>query len=99
MKSIKDSLKLFRFNIRRVICFEIILMIVSTAILVPGGYLFLNFAIRANGDTYLSRENVSSFLSAPTTWIALLIVLLILSFFLLINYSGISICYDWANHT
>lgn len=99
MRNIRDSLKLFRFNIRRVIIFEFILMIVSAAILVPAGYLFLNFAIRATGDDYLSRENVSRFLSAPTTWIMLVAVLLVLSFFLMINYSGISISCDWANHT
>ena len=99
MKNIKDSFKLFRFNIRRIVAFELVLQVISAALLIPFCYAFLNLTIRASGVTYLSRENVAQFVRMPTTWIGVFIFAVILSFFLLINVSGLSICYDWANHT
>lgn len=99
MKNIKDSFKLFRFNIRTIVVFQIMLQVVSAAVLIPFCYAFMNLVIRASGVTYLSRENVAHFVRVPTTWVGIFMFFVILSFFLLINVSGLSICYDWANHT
>ena len=99
MRNIKDSLKLFRFNLGRIIVFEIILQVVSASLLIPFCYTFPNLIIRLSGIKYLSRENVSTFLKSPFAWFGLLIFLIVVTFFLLVNAAGLSICYDWANHT
>ena len=78
MKNIKDSFKLFRFNIRRIVAFELVLQVISTALLIPFCYAFLNLVIRASGVTYLSRDNVSQFVHMPTTWIGVFIFAVIL---------------------
>ena len=75
------------------------MLIVSAAVLIPFSYFYLNLVIRLAGIQYLSRENVARFLSAPTTWLGLIIYLTVLSFFIFVNFAGITICYDWANHT
>ena len=36
MKNIKDSFKLFRFNIRRIVAFELVLQVISAALLIFG---------------------------------------------------------------
>ena len=99
MKNIKDSLKLFRFNLGRVIIFEVILLVTFSAIVVPVFYFLLNSMIKLAGIKYLSRENVAHFFKAPTTWLGLILMLMFFAFIILINVAGLSINYDWANHT
>ena len=99
MKNIKDSLKLFRFNLGRIIVFEIILLVTFSAIVVPVFYFLLNSMIKLAGIKYLSRENVAQFFKMPTTWLGLIVMLTFFAFAILINVAGLSLNYDWANHT
>ena len=78
MKNIKDSFKLFRFNFRTIVVFQIMLQVVSAAVLIPFCYAFMNLVIRASGVTYLSRENVAHFVRVPTTWVGIFLFFVIL---------------------
>ena len=67
MKNIKDSIKLFRFNMANVILFEFILKAASFAVLIPLYSTFINLAVNLSGISYLTKETVKKFFQAPST--------------------------------
>ena len=97
MKDIKDSIKLMRFNRRNVLLFEGILLIVSYAIFMPVLNLFFNLSIRFSKIRYISKENILRYFKSPSAYIFLLVAFLMITFFLLVNVSGIIYAYDAAN--
>ncbi len=97
MKSIKDSIKLYRFNLFRTVTFELLLKIMAAVALVPAYYGILNLAIRGAGIEYLSKENMRRFFRAPTTYLYMALILLLIVFYMLIEVSAISVSYDRTN--
>ena len=98
MKNIRDSIKLFRFNIVNILLFEVILTAVSFAVLIPLYYAFINLAINLSGISYMTKENVGKFFKAPSTYAFILIMLVFLSMYIMVNVSAISYCYNRANY-
>ncbi len=89
MKTVKDSIKLFRFNLPSVIIFEMLIHILAGAVLVPLYYVFCNSAIKLAGVNYLNRSNVGKFFKYPGTYLFILVYLLIVAFLVSVNISGV----------
>ena len=98
MKNLRDSIKLFRFNLLYTILFEVILKTVSFAVLLPLYFTFINVAVKLSGIPYLSKETAARFFRAPSTYAILFIMLAVAAAFLIIEFSGISYAYSRANY-
>lgn len=97
MKRIKDSIKLLRFNLGSIIIFEVLLKIISYALLVPFLYWMFNLSIRLAGISYLAKSTVDNYFKSPFTYLILLLFLLLLSCFLMINISGLIYAMEASN--
>ena len=98
MKNVRDSLKLFRFNILNILLFEVFLSVVSFAVLIPLYYAFTNLAIKLSGISYMTKENVAKFFKAPSTYAFILCMLVFIAMYIMINVSAISYSYNRANY-
>ncbi len=98
MKSIRDTIKLFRYNMANVILFEVIFKTVSFAVLIPLYYAFVNMAVHLSGINYLTKETMRRFLKAPSTYAFIFIMLLFMSMYIMINVSAISYSCHRANY-
>ncbi len=97
MKNIRDSLKLFRYNRGSVLLFEGILLLVSYTLFIPALGYFFNLSIKYSGLRYISKENIPRYFKSPITYVFLIVLIILISFFLLVNVSGIIYAYDAAN--
>ena len=98
MKNIRDSIKLFRFNLLNILLFEIFLTTVSFAVLIPLYYAFINLAINLSGIGYMTKENAARFFKAPSTYAFLVLMLLFVAMYIMINVSAVSYAYHRANY-
>ena len=89
MKTWKRSFKMLSYNFSSVILFEVIYKLLSAAVLVPALYATINYSIKLAGINFLSFRTIKKYLMAPTTYVAVLIVLVLLSIYFLVNISGI----------
>ena len=96
MKSIRDSIKLFRFNLLNIIIFEVIIKVISFAVLIPLYYSFISFAIKLAGVEYLSKETAKKFFKAPSTYGFLALSLIFAAMYIMINVSGLCYAYNRA---
>lgn len=98
MKNIKDSIKLFRFNMANVVLFELILKAASFAVLIPLYSTFINLAVNLSGISYLTKETVKRFFQAPSTYALIFILFLFTAMCIIVDVSGISYAYHRANY-
>lgn len=98
MKNIKDSIKLFRFNMTYTIIFEIILKLVFLVMLIPLYYAYINLAVKLSGISYLTKETVGKFMKAPSTYAFLFIMFVFMAMCIIMDVSGISYAYHRANY-
>ena len=98
MKNIKDSIKLFRFNMANVVLFEFILKAASFAVLIPLYSAFINLAVNLSGISYLTKETVKKFFQAPSTYALIFILFLFTAMCIIVDVSGISYAYHRANY-
>ena len=98
MKNIKDSIKLFRYNMANVILFEFILKAASFAVLIPLYSAFINLAVNLSGISYLTKETVRKFFQAPSTYALIFILFLFTAMCIIVDVSGISYAYHRANY-
>lgn len=89
MKSIKRGLKLFDYNRSSIIAFEIIYKLVSSALAAPIIYAILNLSVKLAGINYLISNTVKKYFMAPTTYLCILAVILVILVFVILNVSGI----------
>lgn len=98
MKNIKDSIKLFRFNMFYSLLYELILMTISFVILIPVYYSFISLTVKLSGVSYLTKETVKKFFRAPSTYAFILILFFLAAMFIMINVAGINYAYNRANY-
>ncbi len=94
MKKIKEVLEILMYNKRALISFEFIYKIVSIIVFIPLFLGFFNFTMDITGYSYLTFENVFSFLFNPITVILNLLLIVIMTFYSLIDISSIIIILD-----
>ena len=98
MKNIKDSIKLFRFNMFYSLLYELILMTISFVILIPVYYSFISLTVKLSGVSYLTKETVKKFFRAPSTYAFIMILFFLAAMFIMINVAGINYAYNRANY-
>ncbi len=89
MRSLKRSLKMFRYNVAAIILFELIYKILSLAILAPLIYYLLNYSVKCAGIPYLTTANMNLYLQAPSTYGILFLILLAVSMHILVDISAL----------
>ena len=94
MGRIKESGKLIIYNLKPLLAFEIIYKLVAVIIFSPlvGG--MYNLIMKATGYSYLTLENYISFLTHPLTIIMMLVLLLIVTFYAMVDISAIIFILD-----
>lgn len=98
MKTFKETIKLFKFNLSSIILFEIIYKIISLAILAPFMYTLLNFSVKVAGISFLSVDNMNRYFRQPSTYALVVVALLLVSIYILINISGLLFAIDSSKH-
>lgn len=87
-------LKLLRKNWRQLVAFELFYKVVSTAVLLPLMIGCFDISMRVTGYTYLTADNLCSYLLHPFTLLMLLFILFSLTFYTLFDISAIIYIFD-----
>ena len=89
MSRLKQAVKMLRYSFSSIAFFEIVYRVLSLAILTPAMYGLLNVSMDIAGVSYLSSGTIYRYMRSPITYVAFLLILILIAFFLLINLSGI----------
>lgn len=89
MKTFRESWKLFRYNLSSIIVFELMYKLIAVALLTPLFYSILNYSVKSAGIKYLSTGTMTKYFRAPSTYLLLFCILVIVAMYLLINISGL----------
>ena len=82
------------YNFKTLLGFETIYKVSSTIIFVPFFLAIFQFITKVSGHSYLTFENVFSFLMNPLTLVCLFFLIILLTFYALIDISTIIIILD-----
>ncbi|NFO67015.1 glycerophosphodiester phosphodiesterase [Clostridium botulinum] len=85
----RQVLNLLKFNITTMVKFELIYKILSTLVFIPLAVLLLDFSMSITGYSYLTIENIGSYISNPKSLLMFIILILILTFFSMIDISAV----------
>ncbi len=94
MKNIKKILNMLKLNAKALVTFELIYKIVSAVIFIPLFLGIFNLTMKISGYSYLTFENIFSFLLEPFTIIMLLLLIIVMTFYSLIDISSIIVILD-----
>ncbi|MBQ9608559.1 MAG: glycerophosphoryl diester phosphodiesterase membrane domain-containing protein [Lachnospiraceae bacterium] len=97
MKTFKKSFDMFKYNFPSILLFEVMYKLLSAVILIPSLYTIINFSVKLSGVRFLSLSRLKRYLMAPTTYIAWIIIILLVLMYFLINMSAIIYAMD-ASH-
>ncbi|MGN0436101.1 MAG: glycerophosphodiester phosphodiesterase family protein [Wujia sp.] len=89
MKTIKQSLKMLKFNLTTVFLFELVYKLISVAIMTPVLYYLLNTAINMAEISFINDKTIGKFFRYPSTYLFLFIILVIFAMHMLINISAL----------
>ncbi len=90
----KDLRCLFKYNLKKIILFELVFKIISLLIFSPLFLELFNLIMKLTGFTYLTLENIGSFLANPLTIILLFLLILIITFYKIFDISTIILFID-----
>lgn len=88
MKNIKKVIHIIKFNGKMMFQFEMIYRMFSIILFTPLLMLLFNSSLKLTGYKYITIENLYKYLSAPVTIAILIAIVLLLSFFCLIEICG-----------
>ena len=91
LKSISNMIK---FNLGTLIKFEILYKLVLSIILMPFAILGFNISMKLTGYTYLTIENIFSYLLNPITLIILFLIIVYLTVVTVFDISSIIVLFD-----
>lgn len=94
MKYLKNTYKIIKYNFGTLAKFEIIYKILVLLIFAPIAMSGFKLSMKLTGFTYLTIENISSFILNPVTLILILVAILFLTLVTLFDISTIIIIYD-----
>ena len=86
--------KMIKCNLRTLIRFELLYKFVLGIILMPIAISGFNLTMRLTGYTYLTLENISSFLFNPITVFLLLLIIIFLTIITLFDISTLIVIFD-----
>ncbi|NFH68930.1 glycerophosphodiester phosphodiesterase [Clostridium botulinum] len=85
----RQVLNLLKFNITTMVKFELIYKMLSTLVFIPLAVLLLDFSMSITGYSYLTIENIGSYISNPKSLLIFIILILLLTFFSMIDISAV----------
>ncbi len=94
----RQVLSLLKFNIATMVKFELIYKILSTLVFIPLAVLLLDFSMSITGYSYLTIENVGSYISNPKSILIFIILILLLTFFSMIDISAVIYIINSSKH-
>lgn len=94
MKNIKKILEMLMYNRKALINFEFIYKIVTSIIFVPLFLGMFNLTMKLAGFSYITFENFFSFISNPVTILMIIFLIILMTFYSLIDISSIIIILD-----
>lgn len=89
MKTIKQSLKMLRYNLTTVFLFQLVYKLISVAVMTPIFYYLLNTAINLAEIDFINNKTIGKFFRFPSTYLFLFFIMVIFAIYMLINLSGI----------
>ncbi len=90
----KNLKKILNYNLKTLLGFEIIYKLITTIIFIPLFLSIFKLITKISGYSYLTFENIVSFLFNPITLIFLLILFILMTFYTIIDISAIIIILD-----
>lgn len=97
-KTFRQVLSLLKFNISTMVKFEIIYKLLSTLVFIPFAVLILDLSMSITGYSYLTIENIGSYASNPKSIILFIFLILLLTFFSMIDISAVIYIIDGSKH-
>lgn len=94
MKNFSKIKKMITYNFKTLVSFEILYKLISTIVFIPLFLQIFNFIVNITGYSYLTLENVFAFLTQPLTVIMIFLLLLLMTFYTLIDISTVIIILD-----
>lgn len=94
MKYLKNTYKIIKYNFGTLIKFEIIYKILVFLIFTPIIMSGFKLSMKLTGFSYLTIENISSFILNPITLVSILVAILFLTIVTLFDVSTLIIIYD-----
>ena len=95
---LKNTLKILKYNLRTLIRFELFYKIILTIILIPIAIESFNLTMKLTGYTYLTLENILSFLLNPITFVLLLLIIIFLTIITIFDISTLIVIFDVSYH-
>ncbi len=89
MRTWKESIEMFRYNLSSVVLFEIIYKLLSLSVLLPVINAILNYSVKLADVGFISTGYVNKYMSSPSTYILLLVVIALIGIYVLINMSAL----------
>lgn len=98
MKKAKQIKEILLYNIKSLIGFEFFFKLVTFLIFTPLFLNLFNLIVKSMGYSYLTFENVLSFLSHPLTLISLITLLMLMTIYTMFDVTTIIIILDQSYH-
>lgn len=94
----RDTLGLLKFNFWPLAIFELIYCFCGSAVIFPVAGFILKHALSATGLFYITGFNMTQLAHHPMLWVAAFILLLFLAFYVLIEFTTLTICFNESMH-
>ncbi len=96
MKSIKETCKMLRYNLKTIVGFELFFKLLSILFFTPLFVHLFDFIMKARGFTYLTLENMLDFFLHPITIFLLIFLLGLITVYTLFDIITIIIILDYS---
>ena len=91
---LKNISNMIRFNLGTLIKFEILYKLLLSIVLIPFAILGFSFSMKLTGYTYLTIENIFSYLLNPITLIMMVLLIIYLTIVTIFDISSIIVLFD-----
>lgn len=97
-KYLKTMFHGIRYNFKTLIIFEVVFKLLLTLILMPMALFGFNLSMKITGYSYLTLENLLTFILNPLTILLLLVVMIFLAVITMFDISTLIIIFDESYH-
>lgn len=95
-KTLKDTLHLLKYNFKTLFYFELIYRALGVLIVFPVAQFLFYTSIKLSGYNYITNTLLIDYLTKPFTILSLLILIVILSFYMMIEMIMLSMIFDYG---
>lgn len=89
MEFIKNILRIIKVNIVKMFEFQIVIRVVSMAVIAPLILFMFNLTMKISGYRYITKENLYDYITEPLTIIILIVILLFVAYMFVFETGGI----------